>query len=58
VKTGLSHILSGYEIAPCKDTPVPPLVDENLMLLQIKGEVTLFFFPENQQLERTRRTAA
>jgi hypothetical protein len=27
VKIGLSHILTRYEIAPCKDTPVPLLFD-------------------------------
>jgi len=30
VKTGLCHILSRFEVAPCKETPVPIGLDKNL----------------------------
>ena len=43
VKTGLSHILSRYEVTPCKDTPVPLVFDDNSVLLHTKTEVILSF---------------
>lgn len=41
VKAGLSHILSRYEVAPCKDTPVPLVFDDNSVFLHTKTEVIL-----------------
>jgi hypothetical protein len=43
VKTGLYHILSRYEMAPCKDTPVAIVFDPKSFLLQIHGEIRLSF---------------
>ena len=43
VKTGLTHILSRYEVTPCKDTLVPLVFDDNSVLLHTKTEVILSF---------------
>lgn len=43
VKTGVSHILSRYEVTPCKDTQVPLVFDDNSVLLHTKTEVLLSF---------------
>jgi cytochrome P450 family 6 len=43
VKTGLCHILSRFEVAPCKDTPVPVAFDAKSFLLAISGEMPLSF---------------
>jgi len=36
-KTELCHILSNFEVAPCKDTPVPIVFDTKSFLLKSKG---------------------
>jgi len=43
VKTGLCHILSRFEVAPCKKTPVPVVLDRKSMLLLTEGELPLSF---------------
>jgi cytochrome P450 family 6 len=43
VKTGLCHILSRFEVAPCKDTPVPIVFDTTAFLLTPNGEIPLSF---------------
>jgi hypothetical protein len=43
VKTGLCHILSRFEVAPCKDTPVPIVFDPKFVFLNIHGEFRLSF---------------
>jgi hypothetical protein len=43
VKTGLSHILSRYEVTPCVGTPTPLAFDESSVLLRPKEEITLSF---------------
>jgi cytochrome P450 family 6 len=43
IKAGLSHILSQYEVTPCKDTPMPLVFDDNSVLLYTKTEVILSF---------------
>jgi hypothetical protein len=43
VKTGLCHILSRFEVAPCKDTPVPIVFNTKYYFLQINGEIRLSF---------------
>jgi cytochrome P450 family 6 len=41
VKTGLCHILSRFEVAPCKETPVPIVFEPKSFLLQMHGEIRL-----------------
>ena len=43
VKTGLCHILSRFEVAPCKETPVRIVYENKSFLLQTKGEIRLSF---------------
>ncbi|XP_021925282.1 cytochrome P450 6j1-like [Zootermopsis nevadensis] len=43
VKTGLIHIFSAYEVAPCEETPVPISYDSKSLLLRANGEVPLSF---------------
>jgi len=43
VKTGLCHILSRFEVAPCKETPVRVVYDTKAIVLQMYGEVRLSF---------------
>jgi cytochrome P450 family 6 len=43
VKTGFIHILSCYEVTPCKDTPVPIVYDPKSFLLLTHGEIPLSF---------------
>jgi hypothetical protein len=43
VKTGLVHMLSCYEVTPCKDTPVPVVFDPKSFLLLPEGELPLSF---------------
>ena len=43
VKTGLCHILSRFEVAPCKDTPVSIIFDTKSFILSPKGEIPLSF---------------
>jgi len=43
VKTGLCHILSRFEVAPSKDTPVPIAFNTQSFLLQVHGEIRLSF---------------
>jgi len=43
VKTGLCNILSRFEVAPCKETPVCIVFEPNSFLLQIHGEIRLSF---------------
>ncbi|XP_069688236.1 uncharacterized protein [Periplaneta americana] len=42
-KTGLIHVLSHYEVAPCKDTPVPLVFDNKSFLLAPRDELPLSF---------------
>jgi hypothetical protein len=43
VKAGLCHILSRFEVAPCKGTPVRVVFDPKAILLQMDGEIRLSF---------------
>jgi hypothetical protein len=43
VKAGLSHILSRFEVAPCKDTPLSIIFDKKSILLKMEGEIPLSF---------------
>jgi hypothetical protein len=43
VKAGLCHILSRFEVAPCKDTPVRVVFEPKSFFLHMKGEVRLSF---------------
>jgi cytochrome P450 family 6 len=43
VKTGLCHILSRFEVAPCKETPVPLVFDPKNPLMVAKGNMFLSF---------------
>jgi len=43
VKTGLCHILSRFEVAPCKETPVRIVYERTSFLLQMNGEFRLSF---------------
>lgn len=42
-KAGLSHILSRFEVAPCKDTPLTVVFDKKSFLLTMDGEMPLSF---------------
>jgi hypothetical protein len=41
VKAGLSHILSRFEVAPCKDTPLSIVFDKKSVMLKMDGEIPL-----------------
>jgi hypothetical protein len=43
VKTGLCHILSRFEVAPCKDIPERIVFDPKFFMLQNYGEIRLSF---------------
>jgi len=43
VKTGLCHILSRFEVAPCKDTPVRIVFEPKSFVLQMQGDIRLSF---------------
>jgi hypothetical protein len=43
VKAGLCHILSRFEVAPCKDTPVRTVFEPKSSFLQMQGEIRLSF---------------
>jgi len=43
MKTALCHILSRFEVAPCKDTPVPITFNTKSFILKMQGEVRLSF---------------
>jgi hypothetical protein len=43
VKTGLCHILSRFEGAPCKGTPLRIVFEPKAFLLQMHGEIRLSF---------------
>ena len=43
VKTGLCHILSRFEVAPCKDTPPRAVFDTKAFILIMDGEIPLSF---------------
>jgi hypothetical protein len=43
VKTGLCHILSRFEVAPCKHTPVRIAFESKSFTLQTYGEIPLSF---------------
>ena len=43
VKTGLCHILSRFEVAPCKQTTAPVAFNTKSVLLQMQGEIRLSF---------------
>ena len=43
VKTGLCHILSRFEVATCKDTPVRIVYEKKSTILQMSGEFRLSF---------------
>jgi len=43
VKTGLCHILSRFEVAPCKETPVRIVYEKTSFVLQNNGEIRLSF---------------
>jgi hypothetical protein len=41
IKTGMVHILSNFELAPCKDTPVPIKLHPKPFLIQPLKEFSL-----------------
>lgn len=43
VKSALAHVLSHYEVTPCKDTPIPLLFDPRPFLLAVEGDIPLLF---------------
>jgi hypothetical protein len=43
VKTGLCHILSRFEVAPCKDTPLRMVFNAKTVYLEKHGELSLSF---------------
>jgi hypothetical protein len=43
VKTGLCYILSCFEVAPCKNTPVPIVFESKNLLTTTKGKMLLYF---------------
>ncbi|PNF21100.1 hypothetical protein B7P43_G05546 [Cryptotermes secundus] len=42
-KAGLSHILSHFEVLPCKDTPLEIVFDPKAFVLKMDGEMPLSF---------------
>jgi hypothetical protein len=47
VKTGLCHILSHFEVAPCKETPVPIGFDPKSFIMITDGDMPLSFKRKN-----------
>jgi len=43
VKTGLCHILSRFEVAPCKEMPLPIVYETKSFLMQMHGKFRLSF---------------
>jgi hypothetical protein len=43
VKAGLCHILSRFEVAPCKETPERIVFDPKSIILLKEGELPLSF---------------
>jgi len=43
VKTGLCYILSRFEVAPHRNTPVPIAYDTKTILVTVGGELPLAF---------------
>jgi len=43
VKTGLYHILSRFEVAPCKETPLYIVLDTKAFIMTRDGEIPLSF---------------
>jgi hypothetical protein len=43
LKTGLCHILSRFEVAPHRNTPVPVVFDTKFFLITVGGELPLTF---------------
>jgi hypothetical protein len=43
VKAGLCHILSRFEVEPCKETTVPIVYNPRSFLLQANREILLSF---------------
>jgi len=43
VETVLCHIMSGFEVAPCKERSVPIVFDTKSFILQIHGKIRLSF---------------
>jgi hypothetical protein len=43
VKAGLCHILSSFEVEPCKETTVPIVYNPRSFLLQANREILLSF---------------
>jgi hypothetical protein len=43
MKTGLCHIPSRFEVAPCKETPVRIVFEPKSFVLQMHGEIRLSF---------------
>jgi hypothetical protein len=41
MKTGMFHILSNFELAPCKGTPVPLKLHPKPFLIQPLGDIPL-----------------
>jgi hypothetical protein len=47
VKAALCHMLSRFEVAPCKETPVPIVFDPKHFFLKTKGDMLLTFKRKN-----------
>jgi hypothetical protein len=43
MKAALCHILSRYEVAPCKETPLSIVFDPKYFLMKTKGDMILSF---------------
>jgi hypothetical protein len=43
MKTGLTNVLSRFEVASCTGTPIPIKIDPKPFLLQSQGEIPLVF---------------
>jgi hypothetical protein len=42
-KAGLCHILSRYEVVPCKDTPLTATYDKRAFILKMEKKTMLSF---------------
>jgi hypothetical protein len=47
VKTGICHILSRFEVAPCRETPLSIVFDPKYYLMETKGDMLLSFKRKN-----------
>jgi len=47
VKTGLCHILSRFEVAPCKETPLSIVFDPKYFIMIKEGDMLLSFKRKN-----------